>query len=136
MNDRVDVGVIVNSCGGCGPCHDGTEQFRAEGVVARYNSLDHDSSSNWPAPHRWVRAGITVYSPIRRWGPVKDKSVAVNGVSGLGHLAVRMAAATGGEVTAVSRSIGRHATARRPGALTSWRPRVRPVPAVPAAAST
>jgi uncharacterized zinc-type alcohol dehydrogenase-like protein len=139
VNDRVGVGVIVNSCGGCGPCRDGTEQFCAEGVVETYNSRDYDGSVTYGGYSRSIVvrekfvhpvpdgielagaapllcAGITTYSPLRRWGPVGGRSVAVVGVGGLGHLAVRMAAAMGAEVTAVSRSTGKHADARRLGA--------------------
>lgn len=54
-----------------------------------------------------------MYSQLRRWGPAKDKNVGVIGVGGLGHLAVRMAAEMGAEVTAVSRGTGKHADARR-----------------------
>lgn len=57
--------------------------------------------------------GVLTVAPL---GPVKDKSVAVVGVGELGHLAVRMAAAMGAEVTAVSRSTRKHADARRLGA--------------------
>ncbi|MGP2436193.1 NAD(P)-dependent alcohol dehydrogenase [Streptomyces sp. JW3] len=139
VDDRVGVGVIVNSCGECGPCREGRQQFCAAGVVETYNSRDYDGSVTYGGYSRGIVvreafahrlpegmelanaapllcAGITVYSPLRRWGPLKDRSVAVVGVGGLGHLGVRMAAAMGAEVTAVSRSTRKHADARRLGA--------------------
>jgi len=49
-------------------------------------------------------AGITTYSPLRRWGAGPGVKVAVVGVGGLGHMAVKIAAAMGAEVTTMSRS--------------------------------
>jgi alcohol dehydrogenase (NADP+) len=44
-------------------------------------------------------AGITVYSPLRRWGVSPGEQVAVIGMGGLGHLGVKLAAALGADVT-------------------------------------
>jgi uncharacterized zinc-type alcohol dehydrogenase-like protein len=49
-------------------------------------------------------AGITTYSPLRRWGAGTGRSVAVVGVGGLGHMGVKIAAAMGATVTTISRS--------------------------------
>jgi uncharacterized zinc-type alcohol dehydrogenase-like protein len=48
-------------------------------------------------------AGITTYSPLKRWGAGPGRKVAVIGVGGLGHMAVKIAAAMGAEVTTLSR---------------------------------
>ena len=49
-------------------------------------------------------AGITTYSPLKRWGAGPGRKVAVVGVGGLGHMGVKLAAAMGAEVTTLSRS--------------------------------
>ena len=43
-------------------------------------------------------AGITTYSPIRRWGDIKGKKVGVVGLGGLGHMGVKFAKAFGAHV--------------------------------------
>ncbi|MEV2216101.1 NAD(P)-dependent alcohol dehydrogenase [Streptomyces sp. NPDC050997] len=139
VGDRVGVGVMVNSCGSCEHCLAGRQQFCVEGVVETYNSRDYDGTVTYGGYSRSIVvresfvhglpdeidlegaapllcAGITVYSPLRRWGPVVGKNVAVVGIGGLGHLAVRMAAAMGAEVTAVSRGVGKRADSQRLGA--------------------
>ena len=50
-------------------------------------------------------AGITTYSPLRHWNAGPGKTVAVIGLGGLGHLAVKLAAAMGAEVTVLSQSL-------------------------------
>ncbi|MGL5912381.1 MAG: zinc-binding dehydrogenase [Phycicoccus sp.] len=61
-------------------------------------------------------AGITTYSPLRRWGAGAGRAVAVVGVGGLGHMGVKIAAAMGATVTAVSRSDAKADDARALGA--------------------
>lgn len=56
-------------------------------------------------------AGITTYSPLRRWGAGTGRSVAVVGVGGLGHMGVKIAAAMGASVTTISRSDAKAADA-------------------------
>ncbi|MFF3505001.1 NAD(P)-dependent alcohol dehydrogenase [Streptomyces sp. NPDC003247] len=139
VGDRVGVGVMVDSCGTCAYCLDGSQQFCVEGVVETYSSRGYDGAVTHGGYSRSIVvrepfvhgipdaldlssaapllcAGVTVYSPLRRWGPVAGRNVAVVGIGGLGHLAVRMAAAMGAEVTAISRGPGKRADARRLGA--------------------
>ena len=48
-------------------------------------------------------AGITLYSPLAHWGALKgDLRVGVVGIGGLGQMGVRLAAAMGNKVTAIS----------------------------------
>jgi uncharacterized zinc-type alcohol dehydrogenase-like protein len=61
-------------------------------------------------------AGITTYSPLRHWRVGKGHRVAVLGLGGLGHMAVKFAAAFGAEVTMLSTSPAKEADARRLGA--------------------
>src|SRR5438445_10661246 len=61
-------------------------------------------------------AGITTYSPLRQWNCKKGDRVGVVGLGGLGHMAVKLAASMGAEVTVLSTSRAKEADARRLGA--------------------
>jgi alcohol dehydrogenase (NADP+) len=61
-------------------------------------------------------AGITTYSPLRRWGAGPGKRVAVVGLGGLGHMAVKLAHAMGAEVTVLSQSLKKQEDGLRLGA--------------------
>ncbi len=61
-------------------------------------------------------AGITTYSPLRYVGVKKGDKVAVLGLGGLGHMAVKFAVAFGAEVTMLSSSPSKKADAERLGA--------------------
>ncbi|HPB73382.1 MAG TPA: NAD(P)-dependent alcohol dehydrogenase [Phycicoccus sp.] len=127
VGDRVGVGCLVDSCGECEWCKNGQEMFCTKPAVGTYNAQGYDGE--WTAggyaqqvvvSERFVLripdamgldvaapllcAGITTYSPLRRWGAGPGVKVAVVGVGGLGHMAVKIAAAMGAEVTTISRS--------------------------------
>jgi len=61
-------------------------------------------------------AGTTVWSPMKYHGVKAGHKVAVLGLGGLGHMAVKFAAAFGAEVTVLSRSAGKTADAKALGA--------------------
>jgi uncharacterized zinc-type alcohol dehydrogenase-like protein len=61
-------------------------------------------------------AGITLYSPIKHFNVGPDTKVAVMGLGGLGHMAVKIAVAMGAEVTVMSHSEGKRADALAMGA--------------------
>jgi uncharacterized zinc-type alcohol dehydrogenase-like protein len=65
-------------------------------------------------------AGITVYSPLRRWGTGPGTNVAVMGLGGLGHLAVKFARAMGADVTVLSQSLKKRDDALRLGASSCY----------------
>ena len=139
VGDRVGVGVMVNSCGECSACQDGEEQFCEKGMVEQYNSRNYDGqwhdggySTHTVVTEHFVChipegigldeaaplmcAGITTYSPLKRWGAGPGKHVGVVGLGGLGHMAVKLAAAMGADVTVLSRTAGKEADARELGA--------------------
>lgn len=127
--DTVGVGCFVDSCGECESCDEGLEQYCLKGPTATYNSpspLDRKVHTyggysthivvkeefvlkisdklplNAVAP--LLCAGITTYSPLRKWDVKKGDKVAVVGLGGLGHMAVKLASSMGAEVTMLSRS--------------------------------
>ena len=61
-------------------------------------------------------AGITTYSPIKFLGVKKGHKLAVLGLGGLGHMAVKFGVAFGAEVTVLSTSPDKEADAKKLGA--------------------
>ena len=139
VGDRIGVGCMVNSCGQCTNCRNGDEQYCAEGMVPTYGGADRDGtitqggysthvvvdagfvlsvpeSLDFAAVAPLLCAGITTYSPLRRWNAGPGRKVAVVGLGGLGHLAVKIAAATGAEVTVLSQSLKKKEDGLRLGA--------------------
>lgn len=139
VGDRVGVGVMVDSCRECDACADGEEQYCRNGMVGTYAatlpsgeitqggysaSIVVDESYVLRIPEKLgldeaaplLCAGITVFSPLRHWAAGPGKRVAVIGLGGLGHMAVKFAAAMGAEVTVLSQSLAKEADGRRMGA--------------------
>jgi uncharacterized zinc-type alcohol dehydrogenase-like protein len=137
--DRVGVGCLVDSCGECEYCQAGEEQFCTKGAVPTYNGREYDGeptfggySQQVVVDERFVVkipdslelqdaapllcAGITTYSPLKRWHVGEDMKVAVVGMGGLGHVAVKIAAAMGAEVTVLSQSLSKQEDGLRFGA--------------------
>lgn len=128
VGDHVAVGCMVDSCLSCDQCHQGEEQFCREGMVGTYSGQDRISgelTQGGYSKHIVVReefvlrvpkgldlakcapilcAGITTYSPLRTWNVGPGSRVAVIGLGGLGHMAIKIAAAMGAHVIAISRS--------------------------------
>lgn len=61
-------------------------------------------------------AGITTYSPLKRYKVKKGSQVAVIGLGGLGHMAVQIAQAMGADVTVFSTSKNKNLDAKKLGA--------------------
>lgn len=140
VDDRVGVGCFINSCGACASCRNGEENYCEPGVTMTYGSLEADgvtptfggySNQIVVDEHFVLRvpegldpaaaapllcAGITTYSPLRLVGVTKGSRVAVMGLGGLGHMAVKLAASFGAEVTVFSRSPEKRADAQKLGA--------------------
>jgi alcohol dehydrogenase (NADP+) len=138
--DNVGVGCMVDSCQQCKSCLKGLEQYCAEGSSYTYNGFDrHDKSMTFggysekivvsekfvlkipdgldlKAAAPLLCAGITTYSPLRSWDVGPDSKVAVVGLGGLGHMALKLAKALGAEVTLFTRSPGKEDDVRRLGA--------------------
>jgi alcohol dehydrogenase (NADP+) len=140
VGDAVAVGNIVDSCGACAMCRAAQENFCAEFPTLTYGGTDrHDGSTTLGAYSReyvlrdrfayplpagldpaaaapLLCAGITVWEPLRTLGVGPDTRVAVAGLGGLGHLAVKLAVALGADTTVISRSADKADDARRLGA--------------------
>ena len=138
--DAVAVGVIVDSCLSCPACADGQEQFCEQGSTQTYGSPDKVSGGMtyggysdsmvvteefvYPVPAKLdlkaaaplLCAGITLYSPLRRWKAGPGMRVGVVGLGGLGHLGVKFAHAMGAEVVVITTSPGKAEDAKRLGA--------------------
>ena len=128
VGDRVGVGCMVDSCGECDNCREGEEQYCLKGNTLTYADIDKygQRTQGGYSTHIVVNedfvlripdgieldvaapllcAGITTYSPLRHWGARPGKKVAVVGLGGLGHMAVKLAHAMGAEVTVLSQSL-------------------------------
>ena len=130
VGDRVGVGCFVDSCRECENCLAGLEQYcTGSGMVGTYNAVgkrrrahpgriqrQRSSSTRTTccgSPTRLpleaaaplLCAGITTYSPLRHWNAGPGSRVAVVGLGGLGHMAVKLAAAMGAEVSVLSQSL-------------------------------
>ncbi len=139
VGDRVGVGCLVNACRECVNCRRGEEQFCLNGSIATYAATDRDGSTTQggysthvvvdanfvlsvpagldpAAAAPLLCAGITTYSPLKRWGAGPGKKVAVLGLGGLGHMAVKIAHAMGAEVIVLSQSLKKQEDAERLGA--------------------
>src|SRR5215208_2147350 len=138
--DLVGVGCMVDSCRECSNCRKGLEQYCTVGMVLTYSARDRVSgeityggyskqvvvdedfvlrvSDKLPlaqvAP--LLCAGITTYSPLRHWNVGKGHKLGVIGLGGLGHMALKLGASFGAEVTMLSTSPEKEADARRLGA--------------------
>lgn len=139
VGDQVGVGTMVNSCGRCEYCVAGLEQYCAEGNVQAYGSLDRDGTITqggysthvvvvedfvlrvpegvpFEGAAPLLCAGITTFSPLRRWGAGPGVRVGVVGMGGLGHMAVQFAHALGADVTVLSQTLSKHDDGLRLGA--------------------
>ena len=138
--DAVGVGCMVDSCQHCEACEQGLEQYCGEMATYTYNALDrHDGTPTYGgyserivASEKFVLripegmdlagaapllcAGITTYSPLRHWKVGKQSRVAVVGLGGLGHMALKLAKAMGARAALFSRTPGKEQDARRLGA--------------------
>jgi uncharacterized zinc-type alcohol dehydrogenase-like protein len=138
--DLAGVGCFVDSCLVCTPCRNHLEQFCEKGPAMTYNGTEMDrktptfggySTRIVVREHFVLRvpinldpagvapllcAGITTFSPLRASKVKRGDRVAVVGLGGLGHMAVKLASSMGAEVTVLSTSRAKEADARRLGA--------------------
>jgi uncharacterized zinc-type alcohol dehydrogenase-like protein len=140
VGDLAGVGVIVDSCRECEYCRRDLEPFCEVGGAFTYNSTEMDRKTptqggystqivvadrfalkipaglDLAATAPLLCAGITTYSPLKQWDCKPGARVGVVGLGGLGHLAVKFAAAMGADVTVLSTSKAKEEDAQRLGA--------------------
>lgn len=138
--DMVGVGCMVDSCRHCSPCEKRMEQFCENGFSGTYSGIEvgtgrptYGGYSGKIVVHEdfvlripegldpagaapLLCAGITTYSPLRRWKVGPGQKIGVVGLGGLGHVAVKIAKAMGAHVTLFTTSAGKVADAKALGA--------------------
>jgi uncharacterized zinc-type alcohol dehydrogenase-like protein len=128
VGDFAGVGCMVDSCRECDSCKHDLEQYCLNGMTGTYNGKDKHlgghtfggysekvvvdehfvlkvpANLNLAAVAPVLCAGITTWSPLRHWNVGKGSKVAVIGLGGLGHMAIKLAKGLGAEVTLLSRT--------------------------------
>jgi uncharacterized zinc-type alcohol dehydrogenase-like protein len=129
VGDVAAVGCMVDSCGECKNCKQDHEQYCLNGFTSTYNGQDKHmpgsrtyggysekvvvdehfvlkvpANLDLAAAAPLLCAGITTWSPLRHWNVGKDSKVAVVGLGGLGHMAIKLAKGLGAHVTLFSRT--------------------------------
>jgi alcohol dehydrogenase (NADP+) len=141
VGDLAGVGCLVDSCGRCASCGDGLEQYCDNGFIGTYNGHAFGAGPNTyggysqaivvkesfvlrirhpeaqlAAVAPLLCAGITTYSPLRRWNAGPGKAVGIVGLGGLGHMGVKLARAMGAHVVLFTTSAHKTEDALRLGA--------------------
>jgi uncharacterized zinc-type alcohol dehydrogenase-like protein len=140
IGDLAGVGCLVDSCQTCSSCKQNLEQYCLNGFTGTYNGNDvyfntHTfggysesivvtenfvlkvpENLDLAAVAPLLCAGITTWSPLRHWKVGKDSKVAVVGLGGLGHMAIKLAKGLGASVTLFSRTPGKSDDAKALGA--------------------
>lgn len=137
--DVVGIGCIIDSCRCCSPCDAGDEQYCESGFSMSFNGKDTGGektfggySSHYTVHERYaikipagmdpaaaaplLCGGITVYTPLKRFGAGPGKKVGVLGLGGLGHLAIKISKAMGAETVMLTSSPNKVADAQKLGA--------------------
>lgn len=140
VGQSVGVGVFVDSCRECDACKSNLQSYCEKGPVGSYNAVGYDGEVQYGGYSKEIVtdeafvvhipdgvshsefapllcAGITVYSPLKHWKAGPGKKVAILGMGGLGHLAVKFAAAMGAEVTVLGHSLKKKEDALSFGAI-------------------
>jgi uncharacterized zinc-type alcohol dehydrogenase-like protein len=140
VGDLAAIGCLIDSCRVCSHCQEGEENLCEENPTPTYNGLERATgrltyggySNQYVVDERFALrvpatldparaapllcAGITTYSPLRRWGVGRGQRIGIVGLGGLGHLAIKIARAMGAEVVVFTTSPGKVEDARALGA--------------------
>jgi uncharacterized zinc-type alcohol dehydrogenase-like protein len=139
--DLVGVGCMVDSCRTCASCAEGLEQYCEKGFTGTYNGPEQSTGANTyggysnrivvdekyvlkirhpesqlAAVAPLLCAGITTWSPLRKWEVGPGQTVGVVGLGGLGHMGVKLARAIGAHVVMFTTSPNKAADAMKLGA--------------------
>jgi uncharacterized zinc-type alcohol dehydrogenase-like protein len=140
VGDVAGIGCFIDSCRECPSCVSGQEQFCFKQAAYTYNGTEMDRvtktyggySDKYVIDENYALrvkfdgdlsgvapllcAGITTYSPLKRFNVGPGQKVGIVGLGGLGHMGVKIAKAMGAEVTIFSTSPSKEADARSLGA--------------------
>ncbi|MDZ4829258.1 MAG: NAD(P)-dependent alcohol dehydrogenase [Phycisphaerae bacterium] len=140
VGDTAAVGCLVDSCRTCSSCTNNLEQFCLGGPVFSYGGPDKHSGGMTHGGYSekivcdeaftlkvpsildpacaapLLCAGITTYSPLRKWGASKGKKVGIVGLGGLGHMGVKFAHTLGAHTVLFTTSESKVADGKRLGA--------------------
>lgn len=139
VGETAGVGCFVDSCRHCSSCLAGLEQYCEVGMIVTYNGLDKEGQPTYGGYSNQIVvdenytlhisdklplsgvapllcAGITTWSPLREWKVGKGHKLGVVGLGGLGHMAVKLGASLGAEVTVLSTSASKKVDAEKLGA--------------------
>lgn len=143
IGDLVGVGCLVDSCGHCHSCDEGLEQYCENGFTATYGFEDKKGGTphavtlggysdiitvdehfvlkipenlDPAAAAPLLCAGITSYSPLKKWNVQAGQKVGIIGLGGLGHMGVKLAHAMGAKVVMITTSPEKGADAKKLGA--------------------
>lgn len=128
VGDLVGVGCLVDSCQTCNSCKQDLEQYCLNGFTGTYNGNDKHlggqtfggysekvivrqefvlhipENLDAAAAAPLLCAGVTTWSPLKHWNVKAGSKVAVVGLGGLGHMAIKLAKGLGASVTLFSRT--------------------------------
>ena len=140
IGDVAGIGCFIDSCRECANCKNGQEQFCLKMAAYTYNGTEMDRatktfggySDKYVIDENYALkvkahgdlsgvapllcAGITTYSPLKRFNVGPGQKVGVVGLGGLGHMGVKIAKAMGADVTIFSTSPSKEADAKSLGA--------------------
>jgi uncharacterized zinc-type alcohol dehydrogenase-like protein len=139
VGDTAGVGCFVDSCRHCPSCLAGLEQYCDFGMIGTYNGRDKAGQPTYGGYSNQIVvdenytlhvsdklplagvapllcAGITTYSPLMEWKVGKGHKLAVVGLGGLGHMAVKLGVSLGADVTVLSTSASKKEDAEKLGA--------------------
>ena len=140
VGDIAAIGVIIDSCRACAPCHGGQEHYCERGATLTYAAKDRVDgsitmggySSNYVVDQRFAHtvpanldlagvapllcAGITTYSPLRHWKVGPGMKVGIVGLGGLGHMGLKFAHSFGAHTVQLTTSLKKKDGALRLGA--------------------
>ena len=140
VGDLAGIGCIVDSCQTCSSCKQDLEQYCLTGFTGTYGGHDKHLNTqtyggysesivvtegfalkipanlNLAAVAPLLCAGVTTWSPLRHWNVGNGSKVAVVGLGGLGHMAIKLAKGLGASVTLFSRTPGKTEDAKALGA--------------------
>ena len=140
VGDFVGVGCLVDSCRTCDSCKKDLEQYCLTGFTGTYNGhekylgtqtfggysekivvdehfvLKVPNNLDPAAVAPLLCAGITTWSPLKHWNVKEGSKVAVVGLGGLGHMAIKLAKGLGASVTLFSRTASKTKDGKKLGA--------------------